>query len=131
MKKTFLYLLAVVLLTSCNNLHPKELTIANSTNQTAADANSNFNTRESNSSTRTESGLFIQTKNATIVWTPEEKSTFMAACVEGKTENMGEAKSNNYCACLLGKLEKLYPVADEVINLPEKKQISLSKECLQ
>ena len=131
MKKTALCFIAIVLLCSCTNLRSNELPTANSNLQTPAMADLTPDKKEFGLSHQNENNVFIQTKNKTVKWTPEEKTTFMTACVDGTTENMGEARSTNYCACLLNKLEKLYPVADEVINLPETKQIELSAECQQ
>ena len=74
---------------------------------------------------------FILANSTLPAWTPEEKTTFMMACEEGTAERMGAEQSTNYCACLLNKLEKLYPIADDVINLPDKKQQELSNECMK
>lgn len=130
MKKTALYLLAIVLCISCDHLQSKDLSSTNGDSPIAdaARITANEDRRQSNVQ---DNHLFVQTKNVASSWTPEEKSTFMTACVEGTTENMGESKSTQYCACLLEKLEKLYPIADDVIQLPEKKQKELSKDCEQ
>jgi len=130
MKKTVLYLLALVLCISCNHLQSKDLSSANG-DTPITDVPKITANEERSQSNVPDNHLFVQTKNLTSSWTPEEKSTFMTACVEGTTENMGESKSTQYCACLLEKLERLYPIADDVIQLPEKKQKELSKDCEQ
>ena len=132
MKKTVLYFLAFMLFVSCKNLPSKNMIMAAPQMQLAAKPNSSTSSnRENFEPGKKEKNDFLLAKNSTIGWTPAEKTTFMTACVEGTTEAMGENKSANYCACLLTKLEQLYPVADEVINLPEKKQNELSQQCLQ
>ncbi|RYZ29909.1 MAG: hypothetical protein EOO10_04665 [Chitinophagaceae bacterium] len=125
MKKTLFYLLALIVLASCDLFRSKESSSSNGDMVTTASVPA----AENGTSNRTERNFFVQAKNVTQSWTPEEKSTFMTACTEGTSENMEESKSNNYCACLLEKLEKIYPVADDVINLTENKQMELSKAC--
>ena len=130
MKKTVLYFFALMFATSCKNFQPKNMIVANT--QMTAGPNTLVNSAaETSEQTIKENNDFLLVSNSVKGWTPSEKTTFMTACVEGTTETMGENKSADYCACLLNKLEKLYPVADEVINLPEKKQNEVCQQCLQ
>ena len=132
MKKTVLYVFAFLLLTSCKNFQPKSMIAADTQIEMAANPSTLVNNAdEPPEQYINKNNDFLLVKNSAKGWTPSEKTTFMTACVEGTTEAMGESKSANYCACLLNKLEKLYPVADEVINLPEKKQSEVCQQCLQ
>jgi hypothetical protein len=64
-------------------------------------------------------------------WSKSNKDGFMDVCVQGATSSMGEVKAKNYCSCMLDKVEKEYPNANDAgqfENNPRKTE--MAKDCL-
>ena len=46
-------------------------------------------------------------------WPSNDEDKFTNDCVRTATPNVGETRAKEYCSCMLGKIEKLYPTYDD------------------
>lgn len=54
----------------------------------------------------------------------------MSTCVEKAKSNMPAGQATNYCACMLAKIEALYPQAEEATGMTVAQTTEMAKECL-
>ncbi len=64
-------------------------------------------------------------------WISKDRNDFLTNCINSAKDGLGEEKAKNYCACMLYKVEVMFPdasaMADQItkekINSPEWKKI--------
>jgi len=101
MKKTFILFIAFSFFAACNNdKGPKGQN--SSENKSKDDYRSNEkNTEDSKSDSRDEE---VKTAN----WTRSDENKFMIDCESTAKENVGVARANEYCDCMLKEIKKSY-----------------------
>ena len=52
-------------------------------------------------------------------WTKVQREEFLTECINTAKESKGEEKSKSYCECMLFKIEKMYPNADDASRITE------------
>lgn len=50
-------------------------------------------------------------------WPANERTEFLNSCVNSAKANLGETKAKNYCECMMFKIEKIYPDANEAAKI--------------
>lgn len=149
MRKILLYGLAAFALTSCSDLAKKK-SKSDETEETSKikkplkddgsdedetsskKKNADLSGKEGDSKTGTPKASDDVNKSASYAsgWSSSEKETFMSTCVDKAKAGMGEAGAKNYCSCMLGKIEEIYPNAADAGKLDQAKMTDLAKECL-
>jgi hypothetical protein len=115
MKKLLILFLAFGLLTACNN------------NKTKADKTDNGKTEKENTDNKDakttdnkESDNKETTDNNTSGWPQKDRDDFIGSCVDKAYESSGDrALSENYCECMLGKIEQKYPNIEDAKKLTD------------
>ena len=46
-------------------------------------------------------------------WTKKENEEFVTSCINSAKASLGETKAKNYCACMMFKIQKIYPNASD------------------
>jgi ATP-dependent Lon protease len=52
-------------------------------------------------------------------WTKSQREEFLSECINTAKESKGQEKAKSYCECMLFKIEKKYPNADDASNITE------------
>lgn len=63
-------------------------------------------------------------------WTNAERTTFMSECEKGAINELGADGAEFYCSCMLGKIEYLYPNAEDAQEMTIKAMTDLAKDCM-
>ena len=50
-------------------------------------------------------------------WTKSEREEFVTSCINSAKASLGETKAKSYCECMMFKIEKLYPKADDAAKI--------------
>lgn len=50
-------------------------------------------------------------------WSKDNREEFVSNCIKTARESLGETKSKSYCECMLFKMEKIYPNADDAAKI--------------
>lgn len=50
-------------------------------------------------------------------WTKIDHEEFMTSCVNSAKASLGETKAKNYCECMMFKIEKIYPNANDAAKI--------------
>ena len=50
-------------------------------------------------------------------WKKSEREEFVTSCINSAKASLGETKAKNYCECMVFKLEKIYPNADDAAKI--------------
>lgn len=50
-------------------------------------------------------------------WTKKEHEEFVTSCINSAKASLGETKAKNYCECMMFKIEKLYPNANDAAKI--------------
>jgi len=50
-------------------------------------------------------------------WKKSEREEFVTSCINSAKANLGETKAKSYCECMLFKIEKIYPNADDATKI--------------
>lgn len=139
MRKLMLYALAAFVMTSCDDLAKKKDKSSDQSDETTKLKKPLKEDEESaekdagavNSQNDNEkSGKENKTAGFASGWASSEKEMFMGTCVDKAKAGMGETQAKNYCSCMLGKIEEMYPNATDATNLDQAKMTTLAKECL-
>lgn len=65
-------------------------------------------------------------------WTQKDTQDFMGGCMKGAVNEMGAARAQSYCSCMLDKLQKKYPNAADLKYVKNDTAIYLmGKDCLK
>ncbi|MFL5742737.1 MAG: hypothetical protein ACJ75B_21130 [Flavisolibacter sp.] len=65
-------------------------------------------------------------------WTEKNKSDLLSSCIAGATKDMGATKAKAYCQCMLEKIVRKYPNADDARYLQyDTAMRRMGKDCLQ
>ena len=91
----------------------EETTLTN--NNADEDENNDYNTRK----TKYSKG-----------WTSAEKDAFMNTCVTSASTGLGQRKAENYCSCMLQKLQREYPNANDAGRMTTEESTELARACL-
>jgi hypothetical protein len=63
-------------------------------------------------------------------WSSSDQNKFMTNCTETASKSMAQERAENYCDCMMKKIEKRYPNSAEVNKLSESEITKLAKTCL-
>lgn len=64
-------------------------------------------------------------------WSKVNREGFMTVCVSKAKDGMGsESKAENYCACMLDKIQKIYPNANDAGKLTDERTTKLAQDCI-
>ena len=146
MRKFALYFFAAFLLTSCDNLKTKDA--SNSDEETeetttkkkkkALDedeesADEEISSRKKKKTTDDEADYAdegdTEESGENEGWTRSNQNEFMSNCVGEANKSMVQDKAEDYCSCMMGKLQKRYPNPNDVSDLTESDMTRLAKEC--
>ena len=64
-------------------------------------------------------------------WSKAERRKFVSTCAEKASTNMGQEKAEEYCTCMMNKIEKRYPNSADVGQLTEDEVTKLALTCVQ
>ena len=65
-------------------------------------------------------------------WTDKDKSEFVSGCLNKMIKEMGESKAKSYCNCLMDKIVKKYPNANDVKYIKYDSSVThMAKDCLK
>ena len=64
-------------------------------------------------------------------WNAEEHKVFMQTCVENSSKGLGEEGSTTYCQCMMEKIERIYPNAEDAGKLTMTQTMEMAKGCLK
>ena len=65
-------------------------------------------------------------------WTNKDKSEFLSGCLNKAIKEMEESKAKPYCNCLLDKIVKKFPNANDVNYIKYDSSVALmAKDCLK
>ena len=65
-------------------------------------------------------------------WTESDKQNFMGGCMSGALKNMDQEKAKDYCSCMLQKVQKRYPNANDAKYLKNDTAIySMGRACMK
>jgi len=81
----------------------------NKTKQTAPDANTSATGEDNKTSGQDDSKNGWDDTKSRTGWVDADQTRFMKDCERTATRNVGAARANEYCDCMLQKLMKLYP----------------------
>ncbi len=64
-------------------------------------------------------------------WSDVEKDAFVKNCVPSaqQSANMDATKAKDYCECMMGKVEKKYPKAEDAAKLTAIEVTEMAKDC--
>lgn len=104
MKKTLILLVAVSFFTACNNdKSSKDKNDRNSSdNQNKDDYRNNENNTDNNKNESRDK------EDNTASWPRSDENKFMDDCEGTAKQNVGAARANEYCDCMLQKIKKMY-----------------------
>ena len=54
-------------------------------------------------------------------WSAKDRADFLSECKNAAKEGLGEEKATNYCECVLYKMERKYPKAEDAGEITEEK----------
>lgn len=149
MRKLTLWLLAAFLFASCDNLKAKNSSSEDDTEETtkkkkkkaldeeeeSADEESTTKKKKKSSDdedvSEDEPGSDEETTSDYAKgWSNAEQKEFMDKCTEGTVSSMGQEKGEEYCSCMLDKLQKRYPKANDAQEMTQSEMTKLAKTCL-
>lgn len=134
-----LFALAAFVLTSCGDLAKNKDKSSDQSEETTKlkkplkedeETQSEESSALSRQTDDTKAGEVSKSTGYSSGWAAKEKETFMSTCVDKAKDGMGETQAKNYCSCMLGKIEEMYPNAADATNLDQAKMTTLAKECL-
>jgi hydroxymethylpyrimidine/phosphomethylpyrimidine kinase len=155
MKKVFLYILAAFMFSSCDNLKKKSSTdndneasakkkkaleddeaTDDASKKKKATPNNEEETplvkRNSNSDENSNDNTDKEKADYSEGWSKANREGFMTVCVSKAKDGMGsESKAENYCACMLDKIQKIYPNANDAGKLTAQRTTQLAQDCIQ
>jgi hypothetical protein len=133
MRKLLIVLLSVSILTACNN---KQGT------KTETKTQEEKKTGDNDDKTKTPDNTAIPPTDVTPSsddhssssgkWSESDQNRFMSSCESTATPKVGAARANEYCNCMLGKLEKsfsTYAEADRELTIDEARMNRMVDEC--
>jgi len=64
-------------------------------------------------------------------WSSSDKKQWMKVCVDPLVESLGESKAQNYCSCVLDKIQEKYSNFDKANTMgSEEEGVELGKACM-
>jgi hypothetical protein len=64
-------------------------------------------------------------------WSSSDQKEFVSTCVSSAVDGgMQRNVAQNYCSCMLGKLEQLYPDSKDAVGMDNTEMERLAKKCL-
>lgn len=64
-------------------------------------------------------------------WSNSDKKQWMKVCVDPLVESLGESKAENYCSCVLDKIQEKYSNFDKANTMgSEEEGVELGKACM-
>lgn len=129
MKRIFLFMLAALMLTSCDNFKgsskeddteeespkkkkKKKKVVEEDEDTDDEDTDEETTRKKKKTLTDDDDTGNEENDNTTGTWTTAQRVNFMEGCVAVASKN-NPAKAKSYCACMMGKIEPLYPDYDE------------------
>jgi hypothetical protein len=66
-------------------------------------------------------------------WTQADKDAFVGKCVpeSQRQAGMSESKAKDYCDCMLDKVQKKYPKAQEAGNMSVNEATEMARDCVK
>lgn len=64
-------------------------------------------------------------------WSKADRQNFVSTCAEKASSKMGQEKAEEYCTCMMNKIEKRYPNSADVQQLTESDITKLAMTCVQ
>jgi hypothetical protein len=64
-------------------------------------------------------------------WSKADQNKFITNCTQTASSSMGEERAEEYCTCMMKKIEKRYPNSSEVDQMTESEITKLAKTCVQ
>ena len=116
MKRLFIFLMVFSLFTACNNDKAgkdkidRDKTAADSTRPKDDYSNTDKKETEKKEEMKSDDNKTIDgpADNGGDEWTRTDENKFMSDCEGTATPNVGAARANEYCDCVLQKLKKMY-----------------------
>ena len=153
MRKFLLYFLAAFVLTSCDNLIKKKEDKEEETKETSKKLKKPLEDDEESQDDETpkkkkKESLEDEDEDTKTVkrnkdndddenstdyssgWSKKEKDKFLDDCVTTATNNVGRTRAEEYCSCMLGKIEKKYSNYNEANTQMSKTELNrMAAEC--
>ncbi|MFL5808740.1 MAG: hypothetical protein ACJ749_04415 [Flavisolibacter sp.] len=158
MRRFFLYLLAGFILTSCDNLKKKdaksdsddEEVTTKKKKKKALEEDESTDDEETPKKKKTinqdeeeykpltkknpsedENDYSKKTTDYTSGWSTTDERTFMNQCTNTATPNVGTQRAKAYCSCMMGKIEKEFPVYTDINGMTKEQLNAWAKDCNQ
>jgi|GEM_PF-4336494 len=64
-------------------------------------------------------------------WTKAQQKKFFNQCAETASKQVGQERAQEYCNCMMKKIEKRYPNADDINQMTESEINKLAITCAQ
>ena len=132
MKKLLILLTAFTLFASaCNNKGGGDRTKSATTESKDGDKKDSKDDKNNSDEDKTSSSDDKSTSKDG--WTAREEDKFLDECIGSATPNVGKARAEEYCDCMLKKMERLYSSYEEcdrvLRNATQDDITELAKEC--
>jgi len=109
MKKVLIFFLAVSLFAACNNdKNGKDTKDADKTSTDSRDKDDYKKDEKKDDDTKKEETKSDDDSRDSEDWSKSDENKFMDDCEGTAKENVGAARANEYCDCMLEKIKKMY-----------------------
>lgn len=136
MKKVLIFFMAISLFTACkNDKNGKTKTDKNSTDTRNKDdyKNDDKSSDEKSSDEKSTDNKDSRDNDNTPSWSKSDEGKFMDDCEGTAKQNVGAARANQYCDCMLQKIKTMYSTyseADRKLAGSSKDEINkLAEDC--
>jgi hypothetical protein len=125
MKKLLMFMLAISLLTACNNnpFGGKD----NKVTKQDKDGQDDKDDKDDDADKKGDKDDDIEGGVTESNWTRSQRNKWLDQCIEASGNN---PKAREVCSCVLEKLEKKYPDSKDADNASEAEGTRLAKECM-
>jgi Ni/Co efflux regulator RcnB len=108
MKKLLVFILAASLFTACNNDKGKDRYDRDRDKERTKDDYRDADDDKKTTDDRDKDKTADDDSKTTTGWTSSDENRFMNDCEGTAVKNVGAARANEYCDCMLQKIKKMY-----------------------